>query len=312
MQLKIFFQYSAAFFLGLGCAYGADEVQPKSTSTAVAIKTDGTVDVLKKAEMEAKYCEAIGWLMCTQMQVESLNLDPKQLEAVKRGIDQGTQGKPCPVEPQDQAACQAWWQEKSETYAKSLEAQNKEIGKSNREKGAAFLDALKAKNKDNKNFGTLPSGVCYEILNPGEGNKAATTDEVTLHYTGALIDGTVFDSSLKSGQPVTFPVMGVIPGFAAGLQLLAKGAKAKFYIPADQAYGDKDLKVIPPGSCLVFDVDLLEIQPITSSTNALLPDAVNKPSTSEVKALPASKTPSETKPEPTLSEVKPEAPVAAK
>ena len=125
------------------------------------------------------------------------------------------------------------------------------------EQGKAFLE----ENKKRPGVVTLPSGLQYEVINEGNVGKYATaTDQVKCHYEGTLIDGTLFDSSIKRGQPAVFGVNQVIPGWVEALQLMPEGAKWKLYIPSDLAYGAQGAgEMIPPHSTLVFDVELLEI-----------------------------------------------------
>ncbi len=107
------------------------------------------------------------------------------------------------------------------------------------------------------------SGLQYEVLRQGDGDKPAADDMVLVHYDGKLADGTVFDSSYARGQPVPFPVTGVIPGMTEGLQLMPKGSKYRFWMPPELGYGPEGAGdgVIPPNAVLVFDVELLEIAP---------------------------------------------------
>lgn len=126
----------------------------------------------------------------------------------------------------------------------------------NREAGEKFL----AENKTKPGIVTLPSGLQYQILKAGDGPKPTINDKVKTHYHGTLIDGTVFDSSVERGEPISFPVSGVIKGWTEALQLMPVGSKWKLFIPADLAYGDRQAgPKIGPGSALVFDVELLEI-----------------------------------------------------
>ncbi|KPU83352.1 peptidylprolyl isomerase [Psychromonas sp. PRT-SC03] len=103
------------------------------------------------------------------------------------------------------------------------------------------------------------SGLQYSIIKKADGPKPKVTDTVTVHYVGKLIDGTVFDSSIKRGQPAKFPLNRVIPGWTEGLQLMSVGEKMKFVIPADLAYGDQGAGTIPAGATLIFEVELLAI-----------------------------------------------------
>ncbi|MRI33675.1 peptidylprolyl isomerase [Endozoicomonas sp. OPT23] len=130
------------------------------------------------------------------------------------------------------------------------------------------LDEDKKKNADfllenGKRDGvkTTESGLQYEVVSAGEADapKPALEDTVTVHYTGTLVDGSVFDSSVERGQPAKFPLNGVIKGWQEGLQLMPKGAKYKLYIPSELGYGEQSAGSIPPNSVLVFDVELLDI-----------------------------------------------------
>lgn len=107
---------------------------------------------------------------------------------------------------------------------------------------------------------TLPSGLQYEVITSTEGPKPVATDEVTTHYQGTLVDGTVFDSSYERGQPATFPLNGVIAGWTEALQLMSVGSKYRLFIPPELAYGPQDQGPIPGNSTLVFEVELLEIK----------------------------------------------------
>ena len=126
----------------------------------------------------------------------------------------------------------------------------------NKKLGQDFLAA----NKNKPGVVTLPSGLQYQVIKEGTGPKPSLTDRVRVHYHGTTIDGKVFDSSVERGQPVELAVNGVIPGWTEALQLMPAGSKWKLFIPSDLAYGDQQAgPSIPPGSALVFDVELLEI-----------------------------------------------------
>lgn len=107
---------------------------------------------------------------------------------------------------------------------------------------------------------TTASGLQYKVIKEGEGAQPAATDEVTVHYTGKLLDGTVFDSSVNRGEPATFPLNRVIPGWTEGVQLMKEGAKYEFMIPSDLAYGPQGIpNAIPPHSILIFEVELIKV-----------------------------------------------------
>lgn len=126
----------------------------------------------------------------------------------------------------------------------------------NIEEGKAFLKANAAK----EGVVSLPSGLQYKILKEGNGPKPKATDQVTTHYHGTLINGTVFDSSVQRGQPATFPVNGVIQGWVEALQLMPTGSKWQLYIPSDLAYGTRGASDdIGPNTTLIFDVELISI-----------------------------------------------------
>lgn len=123
--------------------------------------------------------------------------------------------------------------------------------------GEAFLAA----NATRKEVVTLPSGLQYEIMKAGNGPKPKATDTVLCHYHGTLVNGTVFDSSVRRGQPAAFPVNGVIAGWVEALQLMPVGSKWKLFIPYNLAYGARGAgESIPPYAALIFEVELLEIK----------------------------------------------------
>lgn len=140
------------------------------------------------------------------------------------------------------------------TYMQKLEKDKTSV---TRKAGETFLAA----NKKKDGVVTLPSGLQYQILKAGTGPKPSLSDTVKVHYHGTLIDGTVFDSSVDRGEPITLPVSGVIPGWTEALQLMPVGSKWKLFIPSDLAYGDRDAgDKIKGGSALIFDVELLSIE----------------------------------------------------
>ncbi len=129
--------------------------------------------------------------------------------------------------------------------------------KAAKEQGEKFLE----QNKQRPSVKTTPSGLQYEILEPALGMKPKASDTVRVHYEGTLIDGTVFDSSYKRGESITFPLNGVIAGWTEGLQLMSIGAKYKFYIPYQLGYGERGAGAqIPPYAALIFTVELLGIE----------------------------------------------------
>lgn len=125
----------------------------------------------------------------------------------------------------------------------------------NAEKGKKFLE----ENAKKSGVDTLANGIQYKIIKKGEGAKPAATDMVKVHYRGTLIDGTEFDSSIKRGEPVEFPLNRVIPGWTTALQQMPVGSKWEIFIPSDQAYGPRGNGSIGPNETLIFEVELLDI-----------------------------------------------------
>ncbi len=145
-------------------------------------------------------------------------------------------------------------------------AQEAEIERQEEELKSQYLDiiaegdAFLAENAERENVVTLPSGLQYEIITVGNGPTPSESDRVSVHYHGTLINGFVFDSSVERGEPATFGVTQVIPGWTEALQLMPVGSKWKLYIPYDLAYGSADRGDITPFSNLIFDVELLRIE----------------------------------------------------
>lgn len=147
-----------------------------------------------------------------------------------------------------------------EAYFQALQQKQqeaaREMGKLNAEAGEKFL----AENGKRPEVVTTPSGLQYEVIEEGTGAMPAATDQVKVHYTGRLLDGTVFDSSVERGEPATFGVTQVIPGWVEALQMMKAGAKWRLYIPSMLAYGPNGAGgAIGPNATLIFDVELLEV-----------------------------------------------------
>lgn len=135
-------------------------------------------------------------------------------------------------------------------------AEQSAAGEAARKAGEDFLAA----NAKKEGVVVLPSGLQYMVLREGTGRSPKVSNNVRCHYEGRLIDGTVFDSSIKRGEPATFPLGGVIKGWTEGLQLMKEGAKYRFFIPYDLAYGENGAgSAIPPYAALIFDVELIDV-----------------------------------------------------
>lgn len=171
------------------------------------------------------------------------NLDPDSFrDAVKIAFEGGT-----PDISMEEA------QKTINEFLTELEAK---ATKAAREAGEKFL----AENKKNEKVKETASGLQYIVEKEGTGIRPTAEDEVTVHYTGKLLDGTVFDSSVNRGEPATFPLNRVIPGWTEGVQLMNEGSKFTFFIPSDLAYGPQGIpNAIPPHSTLIFEVELIKV-----------------------------------------------------
>ena len=138
-----------------------------------------------------------------------------------------------------------------------MQKQQEEATRAIREEGEKFL----AENAKKEGVTVLPSGLQYTIIKEGTGNQPLATDKVECHYEGTLTNGQVFDSSYRRGEPAVFPLNGVIAGWTEGVQLMKEGAKYRFFIPYNLAYGERGAgQAIPPYAALIFDVELISIE----------------------------------------------------
>lgn len=145
-------------------------------------------------------------------------------------------------------------------FFQAMEAKQQEAAKEMAKVNQAAVEAFLAENGKRPEIITTASGLQYEVLAEGNGAMPAASDQVVVHYTGKLIDGTVFDSSVERGQPATFGVTQVIPGWVEALQLMKAGSKWRLYIPSNLAYGPNGAGgAIGPNATLIFDVELLQV-----------------------------------------------------
>lgn len=168
------------------------------------------------------------------------------------------------IEDFDKALHASFHGEKTEMPAEEAQATIQQYLQELTEKKTAEIKAVGEKfleeNKKKDNVKTTPSGLQYIVEEEGTGAQPSATDEVTVHYTGKLLDGTVFDSSINRGEPATFPLNRVIPGWTEGVQLMKEGGKYIFFIPSDLAYGPQGIpNAIPPHSTLIFEVELIKV-----------------------------------------------------
>ena len=168
------------------------------------------------------------------------------------GFKAGQEGNALFTEEEKAAALNELQQE----MMKKMQEEMTKKAADNKAKGQAFLDENKAK----EGVKVTASGLQYVVEQEGKGPNPGAEDTVEVHYKGTLLDGTEFDSSYKRNQPAKFPLNRVIPGWTEGMQLMNKGAKFKFFIPSDLAYGDYGNQNIGPGETLIFEVELLSIE----------------------------------------------------
>jgi len=186
------------------------------------------------------------WGLAMGRQLQGMGMKELNVEDFKMGILSVFEGS-------DPAISVEEAQKLIQDYLNDLQAKAEEAAKS---AGKKFLE----ENRKNADVRETASGLQYVVEKEGEGAQPTAEDEVTVHYTGRLLDGTVFDSSVNRGEPATFPLNRVIPGWTEGVQLMKEGAKYTFFIPSDLAYGPQGVPgAIPPHSTLIFDVELIKV-----------------------------------------------------
>jgi FKBP-type peptidyl-prolyl cis-trans isomerase FklB len=229
---------------------GSGTTAPK-TGTAAKPGTAARAPFTLKTDKD-KQSYAIGLNIGKSMKHDGVEIDTA---ALARGIkDALAGGKVLMTDDEIKATLTAL----SASLKKASEAKAAALGNKNKTEGDAFLAA----NKSKDGVVALPSGLQYKILKEGSGPKPTASDSVVCNYKGTLLDGTEFDSSYKRGQPATFPVGQVIKGWTEALQLMPVGSKWQLFVPSDLAYGPRSPGgEIGPNSTLVFEVELLSIQP---------------------------------------------------
>jgi FKBP-type peptidyl-prolyl cis-trans isomerase FklB len=214
---------------------------------AVALPAQEKIE-LKDAKQKSSY--AIGMDIGANFKRQDIDVDAKALAA---GIIDALAGK---AQLSDTEQRQVLTELRTQLMGKA-EAKQKEAGDKNQKDGEKFL----AENKKKEGVKTTASGLQYKVIKSGAGKTPKATDTVKVHYQGTLIDGTVFDSSVERGEPATFPVNGVIPGWTEVLQLMKEGDKWQVFIPSQLAYGAQGAGAkIGPNSTLIFDVELLSVE----------------------------------------------------
>jgi FKBP-type peptidyl-prolyl cis-trans isomerase len=198
-----------------------------------------------------KLSYALGMSLGNQFRKQSTDVDPALLYQGLKDALAG--GKTLLTEEEGGAAIAALQSE----LAKKQAEETRILAEKNKKEGEAYLAA----NKGKEGVVTLPSGLQYKILKEGNGPKPTADDTVVCHYRGTLVNGTEFDSSIRSNQPATFPVKGVIKGWTEALQLMSVGSKWQLFVPAELAYGTRARSnLIGPNTALIFEVELISIQ----------------------------------------------------
>ncbi len=197
-----------------------------------------------------KYSYSIGVNIGTNFKAQELDID---FDSFMKGLSDAINGGDTLLTPEEMN--QVLQELQKETMAKMQAKMNAEAYK-NAEEGKKFLEENKAK----EGVKVTESGLQYKVLKEGNGPKAKASDKVKAHYTGKLLDGTVFDSSVERNQPFETKVTDVIKGWQEALQLMNVGAKYEIYVPAELAYGERGAgQVIAPNATLIFEMELLEI-----------------------------------------------------
>ena len=205
---------------------------------------------MKPETLQHKVSYLIGRDIAANFRKQGLEIDPDMLMT---GLRAAMNGEASLLNPEESREAMSNFQRE---MAATQQAKQAGAASENKRAGATFL----LENGRRPEVITLPSGLQYEVLSEGSGPRPTRADQVTTHYHGTLIDGTVFDSSYERGEPATFPVSGVISGWTQALQLMPIGSKWRLYIPSELAYGAQGAgEDIGPNAALIFDVELLKI-----------------------------------------------------
>ncbi|MBX3008800.1 MAG: FKBP-type peptidyl-prolyl cis-trans isomerase [Melioribacteraceae bacterium] len=224
--------------------------------TVISITTAQNNSKNKKSEkimfktLEDSISYSIGQNIGASLKDPAMNI---KFDMVFKGLQDAIDGK-SELTPEEQQVVMNKFNQK---LMSARAAQTNAVKDKNKKIGEAFL----ANNKTKEGVATTASGLQYKVIKEGTGAQPTDTSKVTVHYKGTLIDGTVFDSSYDRGEPITFPLNGVIKGWTEGVQLMKVGSKFEFYIPSELAYGDTGAgQVIEPGAVLIFEVELLSFE----------------------------------------------------
>lgn len=272
---KVFF---LLFTLAMGCSLMAQGVIVKKgkvrMSEAYYVELKSQADQCEKLKLELANAQAALAREKAEQQVHMVSFEDSASYAIGQDLVNGWNAQHLGINPRiagqamidmangqfnmPQRTCQSLLQRFQSSFEQRQQAREKAMREGlqdNIAAGQKFLD----ENKKSKSIYTTPSGLQYKIVKKGNGPQPTANSTVKVHYTGTLIDGTKFDSSVDRGQPITFPLHQVIAGWQEGLQLMPVGSKYILYVPYTLGYGDQIVGEIPPGSALIFEVELLEI-----------------------------------------------------
>lgn len=245
MKLYQFAALTAATLVLTAC--GGDKAAEKEAAEAANVAVEETLPL---ATLDQRLSYIVGENMATQFTRDGITLDTDSLALAVADVVAGNEPR---LSEEDKRNTITEIQERSQAKQK---AESEALAAKNLEEGAAYL----AENANKEGVITTESGLQYKEVTAGEGEIPSENDTVTVHYKGTLVDGSVFDSSYDRGQPATFPVNGVIPGWIEALQLMNVGDKFELVIPSDLAYGPGGTgAAIGPNAVLIFEVELLEI-----------------------------------------------------
>lgn len=196
--------------------------------------------------------QLFGFMVAQQVGLDDLGFSDEEKDEFLTGITAGLQGGSMEELQAQLPRLQEFLQERAMAAQAAAAAENK-----------AAADEFIADLEDDPDVTLDPAGFYYEVIEEGSDVVPGMQDEVVVNYKGTLVDGTVFDSSYDRGQPATFPMGGVIPGFSGGLSKIGEGGKVRIYIPAELGYGDNppQQSPIPPGAMLIFDAEIEQVLP---------------------------------------------------
>jgi len=222
-----------------------------AVSLTLLLSFCSTEEKIELKDDKAKESYSVGYQFGQNLKKLETDLDAEILTAA---IRDGLSGKESRLSDEEMRAAVASLQERT---VAAMQASMKEKAQKNLAEGEKFL----AENKTKEGVKTTASGLQYKVIEEGEGPSPKAGDTVTVHYRGTFVDGTEFDSSYQRGEPATFPLTGVIPGWTEALQLMKKGSKWELFIPSELAYGERGAgNRIPPNSTLIFEVELISMK----------------------------------------------------